>query len=140
MKQSPLPKVELRDVAPGLWIWRHEHPHWKPGQGWEPIVASTCVELRGETLLLDPLAPSEAAAEFWKRLDARPPTAVVVLKPDHVRDVDLFVRRYNARAPGPRCAPSLTFRSSASSSPTANPFTPAPPSSAPSASPPGRGS
>src|SRR5438876_5085842 len=74
MKQSPLPKVELRDVAPGLWIWRHEHPHWKPGQGWEPIVASTCVELRGETLLLDPLAPSEAAAEFWKRLDARPPT------------------------------------------------------------------
>src|SRR2546430_10154467 len=49
------------------WIWRHEHPHWKPGQGWEPIVASTCVELRGETLLLDPLAPSEAAAEFWKR-------------------------------------------------------------------------
>ena len=91
MKQSPLPKVELRDVAPGLWIWRHEHPHWKPGQGWEPIVASTCVELRGETLLLDPLAPSEAAAEFWKRLDARPPTAVVVLKPDHVRDVDLFL-------------------------------------------------
>ena len=65
-------------------------------------MASTCVELRGETLLLDPLAPSEAAAEFWKRLDARPPTAVVVLKPDHVRDVDLFVRRYNARAFGPR--------------------------------------
>src|SRR2546429_8386539 len=42
------------------------------------------------------------SAEFWKRLDARPPTAVVVLKPDHVRDVDLFVRRYNARAFGPR--------------------------------------
>lgn len=36
------------------------------------------------------------------RLDARPPTAVVVLKPDHVRDVDLFVHRYSARAFGPR--------------------------------------
>ncbi len=102
MKPAPQPQVELRDVAPGLWIWLLEHPHWKPGQGWEPIVASTCVESRGETLVLDPLAPPENAAEFWKRLDARPPTAVVVIKPDHVRDVDLFVRRYKARAFGPR--------------------------------------
>ena len=28
-------------------------------------------------------------------------TPVVVLKPDHVRDVDLFVRRYGARSSGP---------------------------------------
>jgi glyoxylase-like metal-dependent hydrolase (beta-lactamase superfamily II) len=102
MKPAQQPQVELRDVAPGLWIWRLEHPRWKPGQGWEPIVASTCVASRGETLLLDPLAPPENTGEFWKRLDARPPTAVVVLKPDHVRDVDLFVRRYSARAFGPR--------------------------------------
>jgi hypothetical protein len=39
----------------------------------------------------------------WERLDARPPTAVVVLKPDHVRHVDRFVRRYGARAFGPDC-------------------------------------
>ena len=102
MKQDPQSQVELRDVAAGLWIWRLQHPHWKPGQGWEPVVASTCVESRGETLLLDPLAPPADAAEVWQRLDARPPTAVVVLKPDHVRDVDLFVRRYGARAFGPR--------------------------------------
>jgi glyoxylase-like metal-dependent hydrolase (beta-lactamase superfamily II) len=74
---------------------------WKPGQGWDPVVASTCVESRGETLVLDPLAPSADAVEVWKRLDARPPTAVVILKPDHVRDVDVFVRRYGARAFGP---------------------------------------
>jgi len=102
MKHNSQPQVELRDVAAGLWIWRLEHPHWKPGQGWEPIVASTCVESGGETLVLDPLAPPADGAELWKRLDARPPTAVVVLKPDHVRDVDLFVRRYRARALGPR--------------------------------------
>ncbi len=102
MKQDAQSQVELRNVAPGLWIWRLEHPHWKPGQGWEPIVACTCVESRGETLVLDPLAPPTGAAEFWQRLDARPPTAVVVLKPDHVRDVDRFVRRYGARAFGPR--------------------------------------
>lgn len=53
-------------------------------------------------LLLDPLAPAADPCEVWKRLDARPPTAIVVLKPDHVRDVDVFVRRYHARALGPR--------------------------------------
>jgi glyoxylase-like metal-dependent hydrolase (beta-lactamase superfamily II) len=37
----------------------------------------------------------------WARLDAQPPSVVVVLKPDHVRDVDLFVERYGARAFGP---------------------------------------
>ena len=93
--------VEVRDVAPGLWIWRAAHPGWRAGQGWEPVVASTCVESGGETLVLDPLAPPEDAREVWDRLDARPPTAIVVLKPDHVRDVDVFVRRYGARALGP---------------------------------------
>jgi glyoxylase-like metal-dependent hydrolase (beta-lactamase superfamily II) len=94
--------VEIRDVAPGLWIWRRPHPRWQPGQGWEPVVASTCVESRGEYLLLDPLAPPDDATAFWQCLHAHRPTAVVVLKPDHVRDVDLFVRRYGARAFGPR--------------------------------------
>ena len=78
-----------------------EYPDWRPGVGWGPVVNSTCVESAGEVALLDPIAPSEAASEIWQRLDARPPTLVVVLKPDHVRDVDLFVRRYNARAFGP---------------------------------------
>jgi hypothetical protein len=95
-------QVEIRDIRPGLWIWRFEHPHWQPGQGWQPIVASTCVESRGEILLLDALAPPPAAAELWERLDARPPTAAVVLKPDHVRDVDVIVHRYHSRAFGPR--------------------------------------
>jgi glyoxylase-like metal-dependent hydrolase (beta-lactamase superfamily II) len=94
-------QVEVRDVASGLWIWRVEHPHWRPSQGWEPIVTSTVVGSGGETLVLDPLAPPVGAAEVWERLDARPPTGIVVLKPDHVRDVDLFVRRYGVRAFGP---------------------------------------
>jgi glyoxylase-like metal-dependent hydrolase (beta-lactamase superfamily II) len=95
-------QVELRDVAPGLWIWRLEHPQWSAGQGWEPLVTRTCVESGGETLVLDPLAPPAEANEVWKRLDAGPPTAVVVLKPDHVRDLDRFVERHTARAFGPR--------------------------------------
>jgi hypothetical protein len=92
----------LRDIAPGLWVWRLDHPDWAPDVGWSPPVTSTCVESGGEVAVLDALAPPEGATEIWERLDARPPTLAVVLKPDHVRDVDLFVRRYGARALGPR--------------------------------------
>src|SRR6266705_3530619 len=100
--QSVTSKVEIRDVATGLWIWRAEHHHWKPGDDWRPIVTSTYVESGGERLALDPLVPKTAATELWKRLDDRPPTVAAVLIPDHVRDIDEFVRRYQARAFGPR--------------------------------------
>ncbi len=89
------------DVAPGLWLWRLPHPDWAPGAGWDALVTSTCVESGGEVALLDPLLPPDEATEVWERLDGRPPTLVAVLKPDHVRDVDAFVRRYGARAFGP---------------------------------------
>jgi hypothetical protein len=92
---------ELRDVARGLWLWRLEHPDWHPDAGWEPRVTSTVIESGGEVGVLDPLAPPAGADDVWERLGARPPTFVVVLKPDHVRDVDLFARRYEARAYGP---------------------------------------
>ncbi|MGZ4462739.1 MAG: hypothetical protein ACXVZP_07855, partial [Gaiellaceae bacterium] len=99
--QYPGMRAEVREVTKGLWLWRIEHPAWRPGHDWEPLVSSTVVESGGETLLLDPLAPPAEAIEIWDRLDARRPTAVVILKPDHVRDVDLFVGRYGARAFGP---------------------------------------
>jgi hypothetical protein len=93
--------VELRDVTAGLWLWRQPHPDWEEGSDWEPEVTSFAVESRGTSLVLDPLAPPPEAHEVWERLDALRPELVVVLKPDHVRDVDLFVRRYGARAHGP---------------------------------------
>lgn len=93
--------VEVRDVTTGLWLWRTPHPDWQTGFDWEALVTSTCVESGGEVILLDPLAPPSDATEVWRRLEERPPTVVVILKPDHVRDVDLFVRRYGARAYGP---------------------------------------
>ena len=94
-------QVEIRDVAPGLWVWRMEHPQWEPRGGWDPIVSSAFVESGGEWLVLDPRAPPAESGDVWERLDTRPPTVSVVLKPDHVRDVDVFVRRYGARAFGP---------------------------------------
>jgi hypothetical protein len=91
----------LREVAAGLWTWSVEHPDWRPGIDWPPVVTSTCVESHGEVAVLDPIAPPDGSSEAWERLDARPPTLAVVLKPDHVRDIDLFVQRYGARPFGP---------------------------------------
>jgi glyoxylase-like metal-dependent hydrolase (beta-lactamase superfamily II) len=88
------------DVASGLWVWRLPHPDWSDDADWEPMVASTCVESGGEVVLLDPLAPPDGDP-VWERFDTMPPTIVVILKPDHVRDVDRFVERYGARAYGP---------------------------------------
>jgi hypothetical protein len=93
--------VEIRDVAPGLWLWRQPHPSWEEGGDWEPEVASFAVRSNGVSVLLDPLAPPPSARAVWERIEADPPAHVVVLKPDHVRDVDLLVRWYGATAHGP---------------------------------------
>ncbi len=93
--------AQITDVAPGLWIWRADHPDWADDVGWEPPVTSTCVESGGEVIVLDALVPEDGADDVRARLDARPPTVAVVLKPDHVRSVDLIVERYGARPFGP---------------------------------------
>jgi len=92
--------VSIEDVAPGLWIWRSEHPAWRQGVDWPPTVTSTCVSSQGEVAVIDPIAPPDPA-ELWLRLDADPPTMAVVIKPDHVRDVDVFLGRYGGRGFGP---------------------------------------
>ena len=91
--------AEIRDIAPGLWIWSVEYPDWRPEAGWGPTVWSTCAESGGEVAVLDAIEPQSDTV--WARLDEKPPTLAVVLKPDHVRDVDLIVERYGARAFGP---------------------------------------
>jgi len=115
------PQLQVRDLGPGLWIWRVLHPGWTDEADWQPIVTCTCVDLGSERLLLDPLVPPPDARAVWDRLDARPPTAVVTLLPDHIRptwdtpaahqaareggriewSVDLLVRRYGCAAYGP---------------------------------------
>jgi hypothetical protein len=96
--------VEIRDVAPGLWLWRQPHWEWREGDDWEPEVSSFVVESGADVVLLDPLAPPPGSADgraVYDRLEASPPTAIVVLKPDHVRDVDQFAHWYDIPAYGP---------------------------------------
>jgi hypothetical protein len=93
--------VEIVDVAEGLWLWRQPHPAWREGFDWEPRVSSFAVASGRAGVLLDPLAPPPSARDVWDRIEALAPDTVVVLKPDHIRDVDLFVRWYGAAAYGP---------------------------------------
>jgi len=110
MRERTSPNVDVIDLAPGLWIWRLEHPGWKPDHDWQQVVTCVCVDARGERWLLDPLLPPEGATLVWDRLAEQPPTAVAVLSPDHMRptwadrqtwSVDAVVRRYGCRAFGP---------------------------------------
>lgn len=88
------------DIEPGLWIWRVPHPDWDPGEEEDRVVTSVCAEEGGEVAVIDALAPPEGH-DAWRRLDSRNPSMAVVLKPDHVRSVDLFVERYRIPAYGP---------------------------------------
>ena len=93
--------VGIFDLAPGLWIWRARHPFWTDDADWQPVVTSTFVESRGERAVIDAISPALDYIGLWERLDMSPPTMALVTMPDHVRDVDLFSRRYKAKAYGP---------------------------------------
>lgn len=99
MRRGPL--EDIVDVGPGLWLWRVRHPHWHSGDDWDPVVTTTVVASRGAVILIDPIAPDDSGRAVWDRLEVMPPTHIVVLKPDHVRDVDWFVARYALPAFGP---------------------------------------
>jgi hypothetical protein len=43
-------EVEMRDIAPGLWLWRQPHPDWDQDADWQPEVFSFAVQSRGESL------------------------------------------------------------------------------------------
>jgi hypothetical protein len=110
MTERGKPNVEVIDLAPGLWIWRQEHPDWSEGHDWQEVVTSVCVDAGGERWVIDPLLPPDDATQLWDRFADRPPTAVAVLLADHMREtwsdrqtwsVDALVRRYGCRAFGP---------------------------------------
>src|SRR2546427_10896083 len=90
--QSATTTVEIRDVASGLWIWRAQHPQWKPGEDWQPLVTSTYVESGGGRLGIYRPSPRTPAEGLWKRLDSPPPTRASINIPGHSPDPREFVR------------------------------------------------
>jgi hypothetical protein len=70
MYHDPKSQVEIRDVAAGLWIWRLEHPHWKPGQGWEPVVRAA--RLPFERMIVSHGEPVHTRAAYERALELAP--------------------------------------------------------------------
>lgn len=108
--QPVSPNVQVIDLAPGLWIWRQEHPAWKPECDWQQVVTSVCVDAGDERWVLDPLLPPKEATQVWDRFADRAPTAAAVLIGDHVREtwddrrtwsIDALVDRFGCRVFGP---------------------------------------
>lgn len=73
--------AEIRDIAPGLWVWTRAHPGWTPESDFEGPVTFTCVTSGGEVVLLDPLAPEPDDGEAWARLDQAPRSEVAAIEP-----------------------------------------------------------
>ena len=88
-------------MVDGLWLWRQPHPGLARAVRLGARGVIVAVRSGGARVLLDPLAPPPSAREAWDRIEAFAADTVVILKPDHVRDVDLFVRWYGVRALGP---------------------------------------
>lgn len=94
-------EIGMHDLEPGLWIWRTRHPFWSSEDDYQEIVTSVFVESGKERIVIDPQAPTLDSIGLWEKLEASPPTVVVVTMPDHVRDLDMFAKRFRAKAYGP---------------------------------------
>lgn len=93
--------IGIIEIESGLWIWRARHPFWSEEDDFQQVVTSTFVESNGERIVIDPLAPSLDCIGLWERLDKQRPTVGMVTMPDHIRDIDLFVRQYGLKPFGP---------------------------------------
>lgn len=102
---ATLHRVDVHELAPGLWYWLAKHPSWRPGRGWPEEVLCVYYEAPGAVVLIDPLVPRGEEHEFWSALDADVdrlslPVRVLLTAPWHRRDADLVAKRYRARIGG----------------------------------------
>ena len=60
--------AEIRDIAPGLWIWRLEHPDYRSQSDWDGVITCTCVESGGEVAVFDRFARRYGAPGYGPAL------------------------------------------------------------------------
>jgi len=92
--------VDVLQLGPGIWRWTAYHEEWRQEVG------SVYYETPDGVVLVDPLAPGDEEARFWKALDRdvlRVGGAVHVLVTVfwHTRSAREIVERYSARVWAP---------------------------------------
>jgi hypothetical protein len=90
--------IKAHELAPGLTYWLAPHPEWEPTENWPEDVLCVCLERPDGIVLIDPLVPRGAEAEFWRWLDSKLARSagslrVVLTAPWHARDAELVAAR-----------------------------------------------
>lgn len=93
-------RVDVTEIAPGLWRWTGYHEEWKEDVG------SVYCETADGVVLIDPLVPPEDPERFWRALDrdlgrAGGDVHVLVTVFWHTRSAAQMVERYRARVWAP---------------------------------------
>ena len=85
-------------LVPGLWRWTARHPEWHPGEFGAEVV-SFAVRAGDDTLLIDPLLPSDPAPVYElieKELGSR--LSILITIPYHARSAQELRDRYRKDA------------------------------------------
>src|SRR5438874_6388120 len=101
-------KLDVMEIATGLWRWTAPHPAWKPGgvgpAAWDEMVGCVYYEPPGADVLVlvDPLVPMVATddhARFLRALDRdverlELPVAILISNESHGRSAQDLLDRY----------------------------------------------
>jgi hypothetical protein len=92
----------MEKLTEGLWRWTGRHPEWHPGD-FGAEVASFAAQAGADTLLIDPLLPSEdepGRAQVLETIDGTLGNrlAILITIPYHVRSAEELWRRYGKDA------------------------------------------
>jgi glyoxylase-like metal-dependent hydrolase (beta-lactamase superfamily II) len=79
----------VRELRPGLWHWKAQHPQWRPSEPWDQVVSSYAIDDGRRLLIFDPIAPPREIEELAVERE----TAVVLTAPWHERDTQRLVER-----------------------------------------------
>ena len=93
--------MKAERIAESLWRWTGLHPAWKEGDGWPQEVSCVYYEAPDAVVLIDPLIPPEARAQFLRQLmhdvhRIRLPVAILHATESHRRSTDELAELYSA--------------------------------------------
>jgi hypothetical protein len=110
------PRVDLQQVAPGLWRWTTPHPDWEaPKQeddpaDWARDVGSVAYETTANLVLIDPLIANGNFAPLDEVAEKCTGVAILTTLEFHRRSRDELVQRYAATATPPDGVDAIEIR------------------------------
>ena len=98
-------RMDVQELAPGLWRWTAQHPDWKDGADWGQEVGCVYYEAPGATVLIDPLVPP-ARERFLDAFDRDVerrglPVSILLTCSWHERSAVELTERYGAEDAAP---------------------------------------